>query len=640
LASIGAGAGLVQPAPFRRDPFAWTLAGLCLLWLALLAPRLVYPDLNLDYPFVDGDSHDWIHQGLFLAGYDLQDSGRAPLLPLAIALLDRLGALSWLPLALQVVFLATLLVFYSLAARMAPRRAAFAAALALGASHSLQGISFQIMADLPASCLLFLGGRAFVLAGEEPRRYLTSGLWGGLSALTQPVGWLAAVPAALVVLARRRRDLTSRRLGAGVVLFLGLPGFWVVLHLAAFGSLEGNAARQWDLLAPHADSIPFYLFAAASLLGLPGSVLLVFGLGLAARRSREDDGRLFWLALFATVLAFFVFFYDFNAKRFLVYLVWPAGLFLAEALGRLRRGALFGAAASLLVAGSALPLPGEGHDPSWIGLWPLPPAYLHAPLGAGRPLSGSPRVDLTGATVRAFPSSDLFGFFNNPQRVRNARQAWEATLPRERLDPTEVAADHSALFLYEQPSDGGGRYLAMTRLGNALRKKVKFVPAFHLEPWWPRIGLSPVGRIGSDYAVFRARLPGLDGSWLIAAPADGPLRRRLEGMGERPPGPPGPRLRRGLAKAEEIRRHVQGSSVMILPHPRQDLSQLYLPFLLETTALYFPVPGQEEETRALFLSAPSHGETRIGDTEVRKGWVLGRRAALVAPAGDGPTGTP
>lgn len=623
---------LEPPVPFRRDPFAWTLAGLCLLWLVLLAPRLVYPDLNLDYPFVDGDSHDWISQGFFLAGYDVQDSGRAPLLPLAIALLDRLGALSWLPVALQVFFLATVLAFYSLAARTAPRRAAFAAALALGASHSLQGISLQVMADLPASCLLFLGGRAFVLAGDEPHRYPMSGLWGGLSALTQPVGWLAAVPAALVVLARRRRDLSSRWLWAGAAVFLGLPGLWVVLHLAAFGSLGGTTSLQWHLLVPHADSIPFYLFAMASLLGLPGFVLLIGGLGLAVRRSREDEGELFWLALFAVLLVFFVFFYDFNAKRFLVYLLWPAGLFLAEALGRLRRRALFGAVASLLVLGSALPLPVEGHDPSWVGLWPLPPVYLHAPQGAGRPLSGSPRVDLAGATVRTVPAADLFGFFNNLQRVRNAHGAWEVAPPLERLDPAEVAADRSALFLYEQPSDGGGRYLAITRLGNALRKKVKFVPASHLEPWWPRLGLSPVGRIGSDYAVFRARLPGLTGSWLIAAPWDSPLRRRLDEMGERPPGPPGPRLRRGLAKAEAIRRHVQGSSVMILPHPRQDLSQLYLPFLLETTAVYFSAPGQEEETRALFAAAPPLGETRIGKTEVRKARVLGRQAALVAPA--------
>lgn len=621
----------------RRDPFAWTLAGLCLLWLALVAPGLVYPDLNLDYPFVDGDSHDWIAQGLFLAGHDLQDPGRAPLLPLAIALLDRLGALSWLLVALQILFLVTLLAFYSLAARRTSRRAAFAAALALGASHSLQGISLQVMADLPASCLLFLAGGAFVMAGEEPRRYLMSGLLGGLSVLTQPVGWLAAVPAALVVLTQRRRDLDSRWLWTGAALFLGLPGLWVVFRLAALDSLGGTTSLQWHLLEPHADSIPFYLFAAASLLGLPGCVLLAAGLGLAARRARDDGPRLFWLALFAAMLVFFVFFYDFNAKRFLVYLVWPAGLFIAESLDRLRRGALFGAAASLLVIGSALPLPGEGHDPSWIGLWPAPPAYLHAPPVMGRPISGSPLLDLSETAVRTFPASDLAGYFNNPRRVWNARAAWEATLPRERIDPAGLAADHSALFLYEQLSDGGGRYRTVTRLGNALRKKVKFVPAAHLEPWWPRIDLSPVGRIGSDYAVFRARLSGLEGSWLIVAPVDSPLRQRLEAMGERSFGPPGPRLRQGLATAEAIRREVEGSSVMILPHPRQDLSQLYLPFLLDTTVVYFPTPGQEEEARGLFAAAPVLAETRIGKSVVRKVKLLGRRAALVAPAGPSPS---
>src|SRR5215470_13316235 len=99
-------AGPPPPAAVRPESsgrsvrrLAWVLAALCLAVFAALAPRLLYPDLNLDYPFVDGDSHDWIANGLFFAGDDVRYSGRPPLLPLGLALFERLGCLHLWPLA-------------------------------------------------------------------------------------------------------------------------------------------------------------------------------------------------------------------------------------------------------------------------------------------------------------------------------------------------------------------------------------------------------------------------------------------------------------------------------------------------------------------------------------------------------------
>jgi hypothetical protein len=475
------------------------LLGLCLLHLALLAPALLYPDLNLDYPFVDGDSPEWIASGLRLAGHDVRDPGRAPVLGLAIALLERCGVLPWLPVALQLLFHGTVLAFYGLAARRGPRRAAFAAAVALLLGHSLHGMSLQVMADVPASCLLFLAGRAFVL-----RRYPASGLLGGLSALTQSAGLLAAVPAALVVLVHRRRDLRTAGLWAGALLFLALPGLWLAVRLTVFRSVGNITAQQWGLIDPGADSVLFYLYSLESLLGIPGAILLAAGLVLAAREARRDEDRLFWLALFLVLVLFFGFLYDFDAKRFLVYLAWPAGLFIADSLGRLRRTAGFATASALLIAGSVLPLPGEGHDPSWIGLWPLPPVYAHAPLTA-KP-SGSPVLQPSGITPETFPAADLLRF-SNLGRVWSAHRAWAASPRPERLDPELLAEDHTALFLYREAADGGGRYRTLSRSSSALHKRVKFVPAEWLAPWADLLRVEPVGVIEPDYAVFRVRLP-------------------------------------------------------------------------------------------------------------------------------------
>ena len=61
------------------------------------------------------------------------------------------------------------------------------------------------------------------------------------------------------------------------------------------------------------------------------------------------------------------------------------------------------------------------------------------------------------------------------------------------------------------------------------------------------------------------------------------------------------------------------------PHPWQ----LYLPFLVETTELYVPEPGQEAEILRIFDAAPNLGERRVGPVVVRRAVILGRKASLV-----------
>ena len=55
---------------------------------------------------------------------------------------------------------------------------------------------------------------------------------------------------------------------------------------------------------------------------------------------------LFAVLPYVALAVFFLFLYDFDAKRFLVYLVWPAGLLISDSLGRLRGRAGFAAGAA------------------------------------------------------------------------------------------------------------------------------------------------------------------------------------------------------------------------------------------------------------------------------------------------------
>jgi 4-amino-4-deoxy-L-arabinose transferase-like glycosyltransferase len=619
----------LAPVPsLRGDPLLRALALLCLASFALVAPFLVYSDLNLDYPFVDGDSHDWIANGLRLAGHDVRYSGRPPLLPLAIALLDRLGALRWLPVLLQLLFHGTVLAFYRLAARLHPRRAAFAASLLLLACHSLRLLSLQVMADLPAACLLFFALRAFVLAGERPRLYVAGGLFAGLAALTQTVGvlWLPAALAAL--LGGRRRDLRSRWWWAGVALLLAPQAAWAAAKLLAFGTAGDVLVRYGQFLRLHAGSFPFYLSALVSLLGLPACLLLVAGAALALRRP-GDASRSFAPALAATLLVFFVFCYDYDAKRFLAYLAWPAGLLVAAALARCR-GRLFFAAAGLAVLAAALPLPDEGNDASWAALWPLPPVYAHAAIAAAP--SGSARLDPARIAIATVAPARLAGLAQ-PLRVWRARAAGPG--PGDRLDPALVRGDRAAIYLFDGPGDGG-RYRTLTRLSAALRRRVKVLPGAHFSPYWDLLAVSRAGAIAPDYAIYRARLPGLADSWLLVAAPGGPLAARLDRLATGAPllpPPAGEALAAGRERAAAIRRFVDGDDAYVLLVPGRradDLSQLYLPFLLDSTELLIPQPGREEEMLGLVAADPVLAERRFGGALVRKIQLFGRRSTLIS----------
>jgi dolichyl-phosphate-mannose-protein mannosyltransferase len=607
----------------QPDRLFAVLAALCVANVALLAPRLLYPDLNLDYPFTDGDSFDWIGNGLYLAGHDVRYSGRPPLLPLVLAVLDRLSLLPWFPILQQILFHLSILAFYRLAARCHSRRAAFVAATALLFNSSVQSLSLDLMADLMASCLLLFALHFFAQAEEEPRAYLGCGLAGAVSALTQKAALLAALPAAVAVLAFRPRHLRSPWLWGGALLFALPQGVWLLYKRLAFGTFGDLLVHHWRLVRPHGESAGTYLYFLASLLGLPGCLLLAAGLlrGLRqARRERTSATRVFALGLFAVLLAFFVFLYDYNAKRFLLYILWPAGFFLSEALAGIADRRAFAAAATLLLAGSALPQPVTGRDGTRVAIWPLPPIYLQA--GARLATTGSVTLDLRHLRIERDRTADLLRFSTYARVFRAAAARGERT---PALNPALVRADQAVLFLYDEPERGDG-YRVVSRLSNALGKRVRFVPRTCLATYAPFLAAEPVGRV-AEWAIFRTRVPGLAGTWLLATSGRPPFPPRPE----RTPDPA--TLAAGLARARAILDAIGGSDayVVVLPHdPGSDLSQLDLPFLLRTTELFMAEPGREQDLRAFLATAPVLGERRIGTTLVKRLRIFGREGTLVS----------
>ncbi|HEX2165055.1 MAG TPA: hypothetical protein VHM02_14020, partial [Thermoanaerobaculia bacterium] len=177
--------------PRRRlgsDPGFLLLAALLLARLAWLAPRLLVDDLNLDHPFAAGDAWDWIANGLWIAGAPVRWSARPPLVPLALAGLAKAGWLEAWPVVAQGLWTVTLLALYRLLRRRWRVGPALAATLVVGGSHTLNLLSLEVMADLPAACLILLALAAVVAAAERPAWYAAAGGLAALAALASPIG--------------------------------------------------------------------------------------------------------------------------------------------------------------------------------------------------------------------------------------------------------------------------------------------------------------------------------------------------------------------------------------------------------------------------------------------------------------------
>jgi 4-amino-4-deoxy-L-arabinose transferase-like glycosyltransferase len=613
-----------------RDRWRLAFAALVVLDFVWIAPRLAVADLNLDYPFVDGDSWDWIANGLAYAGHPVRFSGRPPLVPWLLALLERLGAMPLFPVLVQLLVHGTALAFFGVAARLHGAPVAFVTGVALLFNHSYQSLALDLMADVTTSCLLFAAAAAFLAAAERPRAYAVSGLLGVLSALTQQAALLLPLPAAAVVLLHRRRDLRAPWLWAGAALFAAPLAAWLLWQRAALG-LAGQ--QHWRLLRLHdGGSAAYYLWALASLLGLPGLVLLAAGLvggvwrGL--RREPQAAAHLFLAALTAALVLFFTFAYDFHAKRFLAYGYWVGGLLIAAALARLRRAGVRRTAAALLVAGSLLPLPAPGRDPSWIGLWPLPTVY--ARVGLVPAPAGSAEIDLSSVSIVRLPLAEI-ARASNLSRVLEVGDA--AAAPR--LDPARLAGDRGALFLYG-PAEEAERYRTTTRLGNALRRQLGFVPASWLEPYLGLVEAVPLGRV-AEAAVYRADVRGLSGTWLLLATSGSPWADRFAAprVLAAPDRDLRRRMERGRRRARAVAAYVAGSDayVALLPGPETELARLYLPFLLDPAELRIVEPAQEAGARAFLAGLPVREKRRFGDLLVRKIEVFGRPSAVVQPGG-------
>jgi hypothetical protein len=600
-----------------RDHHLIVLLLVCLANVVFLSVNLVVDDLVADYPFMGGDSHDWLANGLFLAGFDVRYSVRPPMLPLLVAALEHLSVLEALPIVLVLLWSGTCVLLYLVLRERGPRSVAVGVGLTLLFSHAWQGFGVQIMADVPAACLLFAGAYCFLRAVTgNPRWYLAAGLLIGLSCVTQQLALLFPLPAAVAVLGHRREHLRRPELwvggAAGVLPFI----VWSLLKLTTFGTPGDVVMRNWSLLEFHVDAVGSYALAAASLLGLPALALSGVGLGLLAAggRRRVDDA--FVAAMIASIIVFFVFLYDYQSKRLLVYLLPFSGIALAEALTRLRRPAVRWPLFGLVAACAVMPSP-RVDDHRWTAIWPAPPTFARS---LGWRDAGAVGKEPGSLVVETRSFGDLLRW-SSPARVLEARRRLK---PGPRMDYTRYRSCDSVVWIHERPVTPGDRYQAGLRMGNILRKRVKHVSLAMLRPHAGGLGARREA-VFEGHDVFRVSLPSQTGSWLVVAELDGSASAWLERHDQTPERPPpGARDAANLVALTGAR-----PMVVVLDGDASDPSMLFLPFLARSPEFYVLERERFERTSTAFDSGAPEAMGRVGRARVSRVRATGREWAIV-----------
>jgi 4-amino-4-deoxy-L-arabinose transferase-like glycosyltransferase len=603
------------------------LAAVLAARFAWLAPRLFAGHLDPADPRLGGDALDWLANGLYYTGADVRFSARPPLVPWVLAGLEGTVGTAWFPLLAQGLFTVTVLAVYRLVRRLHGPGIALAVAAVPAVAASVSALSLQVMADLAAACLLAFAFLALAAAARRPGSYLAAAGWAAASYLAQPAALLLA-PAAGVV-AAVRRHLRRPVWWAGAALFAAVVAAWAVARRALVGG-GTDLLNHWQLVRWHGDAIDEALWGAVAFWGWPAALLAAGGVGLAAGRvlARRDPAEVRLLALLTVAAAggFFALLYDYPDRRFLLYPAFPGAVLAAEALARLRPPGLRWTAAAAAVLWAALPPHGAVGDT--IVVWPWPAVLARAPYGADA--AGATRLEPGRARLTVAPAGAAGGGWAWWAELRAAPEA--AAPPPDRRRFTRDAG----AVLIHPPRAAAERYRATLRLGNALGRRVRFVPGDLVAGsagWLAAGGAEELGEV-AGYRLWRVRPPGLGESWLLAAfPGDPPpVVAPPAGGAPRTADPPLAAARR-LAVALPGRTRRVG--VVVGPGTEREVATR-LAFLLETTELFVVAAGSP--AAADLGRLPLVGRRRLGAARISERRFRGEPAWVVDWPGAGGAG--
>ena len=290
---------------------------------------LIYPDLNLLYPYMFNDSWDWIANGFYYVGYNVNYSVRAPGLPLIIMLLEKNNILNLLPLLNQLVLFGIYCFLYKILKLYFSRVVSFAVILILFFNFFLQNFSLYILADLYALFFILLGVFYYLKADKNAKFYLLASLFWSISFLFQ-YAFVFIIPAIIIHFLIFRRNTKKKYLIYAFLTAILIISPWFIYRRIKFGDFLYTKIAQIELFNFHLDGIFYYFIGLIAILGLFAFLILCIGLIDFALKCKNNywqnkKPRLqFFVLTILISIAWFIFwvlFYDWNDRRFLLYLL-------------------------------------------------------------------------------------------------------------------------------------------------------------------------------------------------------------------------------------------------------------------------------------------------------------------------------
>ncbi len=277
------------------------------------------------YKFMSSDSYDWIANGLQLF-LNNSITFRNPGLPLIIKLLNGLNLLFLLPLINQFIFFLILLFIYKICRLFSTRFISLLLVALLFFNYGFNLGANDILADYYA-----IGFITISLYYLLVKKYKLAFLWLGVSVLFQNFAYFLLPIWLVAYLYKNREYLRSFRtiknkINTVILLFVPLIIFFLAVlpwHLYKFlvtGNFLYSKVEQFGLLVPNLDSIFFYGLVAVSLFSFLILVLIVYIIW-NLKKVFQNKLLLFFIAGLTVNFIFWVIFYNWNDRRFMLYFI-------------------------------------------------------------------------------------------------------------------------------------------------------------------------------------------------------------------------------------------------------------------------------------------------------------------------------
>ncbi|MCA9380886.1 hypothetical protein KC678_01335, partial [Candidatus Dojkabacteria bacterium] len=307
----------------------------------LLITRLDNSHFINSYNFFTDDGYDWIATGIRLGSENI--TYRNPGLPAIIWLLSKLNLLFLIPLINQIAFLVLLFFLYkSIKYLTKNNNLAKLIILFIFFNSFIQLFANYVLADIYAIAAI-TAALYFIL--KDKLYFAAFAL--GVSMLFQNFGYFLFIAFGIYVLFNEFNSVEYKKLSINKIIHklvipikigmigLFLPMLWHLFKLIKFGDPLYTKIIQFQLVQPHLDSLWFYSVGSLSVFGL----CFFFGLfAIILLKKRVDLHKFgFILSSIFITIVFWIILYNWNDRRFLLYLFPYVFIGLAFILNKIKK---------------------------------------------------------------------------------------------------------------------------------------------------------------------------------------------------------------------------------------------------------------------------------------------------------------